>query len=227
MKQYIWIAAIIAVVGANASENPFDLNKNLKKIDQAEKSLLSDLESIAQTQETKASPEKDSAAADKEKSVQAAEIPKKAETVEKPETQRVVIETAPEKEARLKKLKEEQARLEAERAAKKAAAKRAAEEKAKQEKMAAEKAALEAKEIARIKKAQAEKAAAEEQAKRDAEKMEMEKRLVDGEREKNTEAVSAKKVPTIEDINISHEAEVQSKEAEESLDEAIKAVDQD
>jgi hypothetical protein len=220
MKQYIWIAVIMAVTGANAAENPFDLTSNLKKIDQSEKMLLNDLAKIAETQVgKKESGEKHAEAEPKypakevktpEQSSQPVEGKEKREA--HPVTQSVTIETAEEKTARLREAEAEQARLESERAAKKAA-----EEKAERERKAAQKAAEEAAELARIKKAQAEK-----QMRLEAEKMEKEKKLVDSG--KSEAATPSKK---IEEINISREAAMASKAAEERLEEAIKEVDQE
>jgi len=216
MKQYIWIAAIVAVTGANASENPFDLNTNLKKIDQSEKALLSDLSKIRGEKGSSHEVQKPAREVTAPQKVShPAEAEKRTDTAA--EKQAVSIETADEKAARLRKVQAEQERLEAERAAKKAAAERAAKEK-----MAAEKAAREAEELARIKKAQAEK-----EAKLEAEKMGKERQMVDRETPASESGDTKSSSGTIADIDIAREAELQSKAAEESLEEAIRAVDQE
>jgi len=47
MKPYLWMAVVTAVISVNASENPFDLNSNLQKIDQAEDMLFGELQKVA------------------------------------------------------------------------------------------------------------------------------------------------------------------------------------
>jgi len=218
MKQYLWVAAVVAMVGANASENPFDLNANLKKIDQAEQQLLGDLEKIAKEKEAKEDLElnMDEKGGDEK----AAAPVEKTEVVEVPSKPVISIETAEEKEARLKKAKEEQVRLEAERAA--------------AEKAAAAKAAKEAAELERIRKAQAEKKAAEEKKAADelaelkAEKAAMEKKLAKESKAKKSIEKSKSSAPkSVEDVNIAQEFEAAAKAAQKSLEEAIREVDQD
>ena len=220
MKQYIWMAAVVLAVEVNASENPFDPSTNISKIDQAEQQLLGDLAKIAKKKEAQEDLDLDSedetTAAVQKESKKPATVhkvslsPKKVVVSPAPSSPKVSIETQKEKEARLKKVKEEQERL----AAKRAAAKKAAEEKA----------AREAAELARIKKAQeAKKAAAEKLAKEKAEKVALEKKQAEEKNVKMTE--NTKK--SIEDINITKEAEAASEAAKKSLEDAIREVDQD
>ena len=54
MKRYLWTAMVLVFLGANASDNPFDLSVNLKKIDQDQDALLSELRDVARAKEEKA-----------------------------------------------------------------------------------------------------------------------------------------------------------------------------
>lgn len=51
MKKYLVTVALLATIGANAESNPFDLQKNLQKIDQDQDVLLSALKEMADTKE--------------------------------------------------------------------------------------------------------------------------------------------------------------------------------
>ncbi|MFT7823983.1 MAG: hypothetical protein ABXS92_04405 [Sulfurimonas sp.] len=51
MKRYLLTGLIVLLTGAEASENPFDLRQNLKSIDEAQKTLLSELEKVSAEEE--------------------------------------------------------------------------------------------------------------------------------------------------------------------------------
>ena len=51
MKQYLWAAMVLLFVNVNASDNPFDLNTNLKKIDQDQNVLLSEFRAMSEAKE--------------------------------------------------------------------------------------------------------------------------------------------------------------------------------
>jgi len=53
MKRYLWTAMVLVFLGANASDNPFDLSVNLKKIDQDQDALLSELRNMAEAKEAR------------------------------------------------------------------------------------------------------------------------------------------------------------------------------
>ena len=101
MKQYVWIAIMLIFVDANATDNPFDLNTNLKKVDQDQDELLFELKAIAEV---------------KEKREEQEELEKEKIEVKTPEV--VVTEPKITEEERVKKeklLKEEYAEIRRER----------------------------------------------------------------------------------------------------------------
>ena len=51
MKRYVWIGAVLLCMGAHATENPFALDKNFKKLEQEQKALLAKLKKIAEAKE--------------------------------------------------------------------------------------------------------------------------------------------------------------------------------
>jgi len=213
MKQYVWmIIAIIVMSSVNASENPFDLNRNFRDIDQVEQQFLSDLKNIVKEEGSREKLEKNDTAQDKAIETIATKVTeKKAESIKKVKASVVKIETAEEKTARLQKIKKNQERREAER-------------------LAAEKAAQEAAELEKIKKAQAEKKAAAELAKLKAEKAALEKKMTEEEMAKK--AVDEGRRATLSsqnvaEIDVAREAEEKSREAEKILEEAIREVDGD
>ena len=245
MKQYIWIAAVVAVTSVNAAENPFDPATNFSKIDHSEQQLLQDLEKIAREKEAQEDLELDAEESDTTGMVEEAHTPvgekqpeeeikvieEKTETAESHAAPAVTIETPAQKEARLQRIKAEQERLEAERAAAAEAEKR---------RIAAEKAAREAIELERIKQAQAEKKAAEEKkaaqarAKREAEKAVLEQKPAEQVSPVETEAQKAvdgevhetPSPPKTETLS-APEAETLSPDVSKRLEEAFRDVDQD
>jgi colicin import membrane protein len=51
MKQYLWAGVALLVVGAHASDNPFELKENFGKLDQDQAVLLDDLKRLAELKE--------------------------------------------------------------------------------------------------------------------------------------------------------------------------------
>ena len=195
MKRYLWVAVAVAFVGANASDNPFDLNVNLKKIDQDQDALLSELRVMAQKKEEK-----------EEKTAQIIEnlaTPAKIEPKPIEKVQSVSIET---EEERLQRIKKEQAVIEIQRAKK---------DKVEKDRLAAEKLEVEKYEAQR-----AEKKRLEEQklADLEAKKAELENEKKAQEKQKIAESEEV-------DINITREDIEATKEADRAYQEAIAEVD--
>jgi hypothetical protein len=196
MMRYLWVAVAVAFVGANASDNPFDLNVNLKKIDQDQDALLSELRVMAQKKEEK-----------EEKTAQIIEshdaTPAKIEPKPIEKVQSVSIET---EEERLQRIKKEQAVIETQRAKK---------DKVEKDRLAAEKLEVEKYEAQR-----AEKKRLEEQklADLEAKKVELENKKKAQEKQKIAESEEV-------DINITREDIEATKEADRAYQEAIAEVD--
>ena len=51
MKQYLWAGVALLVVGAHASDNPFELKENFSKLDQDQSVLLDELKKLAELKE--------------------------------------------------------------------------------------------------------------------------------------------------------------------------------
>lgn len=203
MKRYIWMGFAVMFMGAYASDNPFDIGTNLKKIDQEESALLSELKGMKGAAADTASPKISSAVKEKrnENEAQAKHSPDAS------------------KEGEIKKIKEEQARIEAARLKeekaeqlrqKKAEAQRAEEEKR-------EVAAYEARRAAK-KKEEAQAVAGEKAGQN--KKRESAKAAVAGKEAKQ------KSVPT-NDFNITQEEIEAAKAADKAYLEAIKEVDKE
>ena len=226
MKQYVWMAAALVVItGVNASENPFDLNKNLQKIDVEQQRLLQALKKEASTLEAiqEAADDAEIDAEDNE----AVQNEPRAATANKVNSPVQTQEVAPKEEVvKLEKIADDQAKLEAERVAQAEAQQKAAEEKAKQEREALAK--LEAEREAATKREQE-----AELARLKAEKTRLEQEAqakAAAEAEAAKQAKLAKEVneaAVSDDINITREEMEAAKRAEEELKQAIAEVDQD
>jgi len=72
MKQFLLVGIAVLFVGANASENPFDLKENFGKIDSDQEVLLSELRKLA---ESKALAQEKEAEVETPKAVEAPAIP--------------------------------------------------------------------------------------------------------------------------------------------------------
>ena len=200
MKRYLWAAMVLVFVSANASDNPFDLSVNLKKIDQDQDALLSELRDVAGAKEERE---------EKAEDVKVDTGPNVSEEEAIPVDEAVVIQPKVIEEERIKKIKEEQAKIEA---------RRVQEEQAKveQERLAAEKLEVEKYEAQRIAKNKLEE---EKLAQLKAEKAKLEEQL---SREKEE---AAKSVMT--DINITREGIEATKEADKTYKEAVAQVDKE
>ncbi len=117
MKRYLCVAIVSAFVAANASGNPFDLSVNLKKIDQDQDVLLFQLTNMA---EAKKKREKKT----EEKNIKQVEKTKadtRISTSEKDEIHAngaLRVQTRVTEVERIKKIKEEQVKIEEQRAKK-------------------------------------------------------------------------------------------------------------
>ena len=231
MKKILLVIVALLFVSVDASENPFEVKKNVKIIEQGESSLLSELHVIAEKQEAA----EDAKDEDEEEEEVGNENPTQEETL------KVNTETAEDKaiekesenivedvdlkieEERLTKIKEDQALLEEARV-------KQEQEKVALEKLAAEKLeqqkvfAVEEAELARL---EAEKAKLEKQLA--AEEVEQKKREseVHTQEQVDTVATQEKEVGvTSGDINISKEAADASKAADAEFKEAMKMMDE-
>ncbi|RRS32167.1 MAG: hypothetical protein P794_01965 [Epsilonproteobacteria bacterium (ex Lamellibrachia satsuma)] len=216
MKRYIWTAIVLVFVGANASDNPFDLNKNLKKIDKDQNILLSELKAIAVAKEKREE-------AEAEEEDELTEVNSSTNVSEKKET---VVPKITEEE-RLQKIKEEQAQIEAQRAQKEKEEQEKVK-KAEAQKAQAEKARLEAekREVAKYEAQRAEKKKHEAedlaQAEEEKAKLEVEKEEV---KHQNISEKKETAQSTITDINIAQEETEAAKEADKAYKEAVSEVD--
>ncbi|MEA3434075.1 MAG: hypothetical protein U9R13_05790 [Campylobacterota bacterium] len=201
MKRYLWTAMVLLFVGANASDNPFDLNANLKKIDQDQDALLSELRDVARAKEAKAGKVEDV-------KVDTSPNVSKEETI--PVDEAVVIQAKVMEEERIKKIKEEQAKIEAQRVQ---------EEQAKvdQERLAAEKLEVEKYEAQRVAK---NKLKAEKSAQLEAEKAKLESEKLSQEKKEASKNL-------IVDINTTREEIEATKVADKAYKEAVAKVDKE
>ena len=200
MKRYLWVAIILVFMGANASDNPFDLSTNLKKIDQDQDALLSELRDVAGAKEERE---------EKAEEIKVDTSPNASEEEAIPVDEAVVIQPKVMEEERIKKIKEEQAKIEAQRVQEEQA-------KVEQERLAAEKLEVEKYEAQRIAKQKLEE---EKLAQLKAEKAKLEEQL---SREKEEAAKSV-----MMDINITREGIEATKEADKTYKEAVVQVDKE
>jgi len=209
MKQYIWIASLIAVTGAGAAENPFDLNVNLQKIEQSEKLLLNDLENLPPEQIKESRTPVSDSVQKKQKRAFAVkpETPAAEKKMPAEVSPSVKIETAEEKAARLRQAREAKER------------ELLAQKKAASEKAAAEKKAREAAREARIRQAKMQQEAAAKQKKRETNISSLKGSRGEGE--------SSSIHQEFADINISREKEMQAIAAQAELEAAIREVDRE
>jgi len=177
MNRVIMFAIVLLMTGSVAAENPYALGSKIKKIDQDQASLLSELEEIRAQLEAEEDAVDDE---DDEDEVEAATQKPVTEQTSIPEVQSVT-ESAPDteemkaEEARRKKAAEDQQRLNV--AQKKQAQEKLALEKLAAEALVAEKAAMEKAEAKAKAKVEEEKRIAEELARLEAEKAALEKQF--------------------------------------------------
>jgi hypothetical protein len=221
MKQYVWIAVVFLFTGVQASENPFDLGENLKKIDQDQDILLLELKKMSQKKEEQEEKVMNAQEGSEENRLEdntmhnEENVSSDNEVVQKSETNLTV------EEERLKKVKEEQEKIEQARveheALKKAQEQKIKEEaQAEEERLAEEKREVEKYEAQRLEKKKAEEKAAALLVKQ----VKEEKLVVKPIQEKVTETVK-------EDINLTREKVDAVEEAEKAYLEAIKEVNQE
>jgi len=244
MKRYVWIAATLAAItGVNASENPFELTENLKKLEAEQQILLKDLKKEAATLEAiqEAKDDADIDAEDDEtveaqptKSVVPEEVVPVQPQKEKRMTSEIsegnaedeahmvpvqkAPESAPQEVVKIDKIKADQAKIDAEREAqaKAEAKKREAEMKAKQEREALAKLKAE-REAAQKREKEAELARLK------AEKERLEKQVA----EKTATSKVSEAIADSDDINITREELEAKRKADEELKKAIAEVDQE
>lgn len=198
MKRYLWAAVLAVFVAANASGNPFDLNVNLKKIDQDKNDLLSQLKDITAAKEERRKESKE------EDIKQGADTPISArEEGEIEADDAVVVQPSTKEEERIKKIKEEQLKIEAQRVQK---------EKEEKERIAAEK-----REAQRVAK---EKLEAEKTAQLEAEKAKLESEKLSKEKHAATKGAIA-------DVNTVREEIEAAKKADKAYREAVIEVDRE
>jgi len=221
MKQYVWIAVVFLFTGVQASENPFDLGENLKKIDQDQDILLLELKKMSQKKEEQEEKVMNAQEGSEENRLEdntmhnEENVSSDNEVVQKSETNLTV------EEERLKKVKEEQEKIEQARveheALKEAQEQKIKEEaQAEEERLAEEKREVEKYEAQRLEKKKAEEKAAALLVKQ----VKEEKLVVKPIQEKVTETVK-------EDINLTREKVDAVEEAEKAYLEAIKEVNQE
>ena len=221
MKQYVWIAVIFLFTGAQASENPFDLGENLKKIDQDQDILLLELKKMSQKKEEQEEKVMNAQEGLEENhsgnntAINVENVSSNNEVVQKNEMNLTV------EEERLKKVKEEQEKIEQARAEHEALKK--AEVQVEQERLAEEKQEVEKYEAQRLEKKKAEEKAAALLAKQEKE----EKLVAKPMQEKVTAEVKEDVLPATRDINLTREEIDAVKEAEKAYLEAIKEVNQE
>ncbi|GEM_PF-6306694 len=186
MKQYIWSVMVVAVVGANASGNPFDVDRELQQIDQEESSLFLALDRVVETPTSK-------------KPAVATPHPTQPHTKKKPALDPAQIEALQQEQAkaraeaqRLLKAEREAARKKREALAKQEAeAKKLAQAKAKRKEEAEAKAKREA--AAKAKAQQEAQAKQEAEAKKQAEAKAEAKRKAEAEAKKLAQAKAKRK----------------------------------
>ena len=109
MKQYLLAAAAVAFVGVSASENPFELNSNLKKVDSEQSRLLSALKTMAVEEDDIDLTEEESESSSVE--VVAVEVVSTQEVSEDP-VEAVVVEVTPQQEQQVTVLVEKDVAVE-------------------------------------------------------------------------------------------------------------------
>jgi len=206
MKKYLFVVVTLGMIGVSAESNPFDLQKNLQKIDNDQEVLLSALQEMAGNKDE---------FADDEPTVTAEEA-----TVELVPKENVAKKTALEEE-RIEKVKEAQEKIEEARARQEKEeairAEAARIQKAEEERREVE--AYEAHKLA--KKIEAEKLAEQERLKalkREKAKKEEQRKI---EAAKEAEA----KRNAIVDINVTKEEMLAKEKADQAYREAIKEMD--
>ena len=209
MKRYLWAAMIFVFVAANASGNPFDLSVNLKKIDQDQDALLSELKAMTEAKEEREEQE------EQEKINKAEESAIEVDEI-------AVIQSKVTEEGKIKKITDDQVEVEAQRAEKeKAEQERAAAEKLEVEKYEAQRAAkkkLEAEELAQLEA---------EKAKLESKKVELEKQKAKLESEKLSQVKQKATKSVIVDINTTREEIEATKKADKAYKEAVVEVDKE
>ncbi len=249
MKKYLWIGMVLMFMGAIASDNPFVLKENLRKIDQDQDILLSELKEMSknkkelevntETDDSRASMQKEEERIQRIKEQQAAveaerlkkEIKEEEST---PAVEEVVVVEVEEVEVKVtekepiepsdttkkEKLEKEYSEIRKVRLEKE----KIAEEKLQadeEKKLAEEKIEVEAYEAKRIekKKNELKKQVQIEKAKESVDQVEKEQIPV-----KQTEEVVSNKM---KDINLTREALDATEEADKAYQEAIAEVDQE
>ena len=198
MNKYIVLSVVLFLTGSYASENPFTVDKNFQQLEQEQNSLLSELKAVAIKLE-----EAEDAEDEEEEEAEVPQV-ESAIPVPEPKTSAVPSETnntaaseavvVKEEEARLKKVQEDQKKLEKARL------------KQEKEKLALEKFAAETLAAEEAAKKIEEKRIAEELVTLKAEKQKLEKKLAAEEAAKE----AAKKETLKEDKEVSARKEVDS-----------------
>jgi hypothetical protein len=246
MKRYAWMVVLIAAMGANASDNPFELNQNFQEIDKDQNLLLKELKRASAALEAEQEAQEDAEIDAEEEEARTTEqkpsstvtptAPKVEKVVHTPSEKQTVVakeriseeaqikplnKAAPVEVVQVEKIKAEQAKIDAARDAQK---KQRAQEEAKRQ-AAAEKAKKEKAALAKLK---TERAAAK---KAELQRLKAEKARLEAEKAKAAKAAKVKtadnKTPESLDVNITKEQEEAARRAEEELRKAIQEVDQE
>ncbi len=207
MKRYVWLGVTVVCMGAYASDNPFDLGTNLKKIDQEESALLSKLKQMSQKQKEEATAAKQHPETKEVTTATTAKVPEK--------------NTPPQisEEESIQKIKDEQAEIDAARE-KQAKAEQERLKKAEEERLLEEK-----REVAAYEARRAAKKKQEAEARLKAEKADMKKQNTKPAKEAVSGTQAKKEEIVYPDINISREEIEAVKAADRAYLEAIKEVD--
>lgn len=226
MKRYLLTAMVLVFVGVNASDNPFDLSVNLKKIDQDQDAILSELKDMAEAKEERAErTEENIEKVEKIKVDNTVPAEAKVTEEERIKEERLQQEYAEIRRVRLEKGKAEKAKLEAEKLAQLEAEKA----KSKSEKFSKEKQeATKKSDIADINITREGIEAARESDKtykRAIIQVDKEKNLAQLKVEKEKQEASNKSV--IADINITREEIESTKEADKAYREAVIEMDKE
>ena len=231
MNKYIVWGVVLFLTGAYASENPFSVNKHDQQLDQEQNNLLSELKavSIKLEEAEDATDDEDDEELTQEEAIAVAvpELSDKNDTA-------TATSAVKEEEARLKKVKEDQLRLEESRA--KQEKEKLALEKLATETLATEKIAMEKEEAENAAKKVEENRIAEELKKLEAEKVKLEKKLSEESEamkevdlgKKSTPAPSVEKKPNSKIVKPTISKDPEAKQmADEAYKEALSEVDKD
>ena len=232
MKQYLWAAIVLVFVGANASDNPFDLDANLKKIDQDQDVLLSELRVLSEAKVAREDAEMEEEESNLEEETVATDtnVPNnisEKDTIEADNA--VVVQPGVTEEDKIKKIAEDQVEIEAQRTENEIEIQKEyaeirrvklEKEKAEQERLAAEKLEVEKYEAQRVAKKKRE---AEELDQLEAEKAKLENKKAELE----TQKAPLENKNIIADINITRENTEAEKEADKVYTEAVTHVDKE